>query len=367
MTCAHLGRVIGHYASAGGDVAEHACKHPNHSSTTLAACETCLDRTLEHNRMERVLRHPLGVIKNLHGLPVDLRDQFYGSSGFVVLGGPSAKQLPLELLGKRGAVIISMNNCPGVLPPGIRPNVWLHTDPTHKMHDGLWKDPLVQKFSPIREWAAHTDTARPWLVSEGEAGQVVKYKGIRTRTPEGRLEFLPSRSAREFPNVFGYERNTAFDVDNFLWEPSINRGNDQQHHLGASAKGIKANGWPHVINSMFSVLKLSFYLGFSRLYLLGCDFRMEHAQPYGHGGQTKEASACNAMNETFAQMSTMFDALRPKMEAAGLNVYNCYERSGCWSFDYLDFREAIDQATGDVPQVLDTAGWYDEIRTELIA
>ena len=354
MRCAHLAETIGIRPTADGSELEHRCRHPAHGTTTLAGCALCPDffaapdrpgkaAALKHPGLTES-RHPLGTIINAAGDAVDVRDLFRGATAFAVLGGPSLKTQRLELLARRGCLIISTNNCPANLPAGIKPHVWIHTDPTHKFHDGLWHDPGILKFTPTREWASSAFEAHP---------TTAKPKGIRTRAADGRLEFLPGVSARGLPGVLGYHRNTTFCPDSFLSEPTINRGNDKDSHA--------TNGWPHVINTMFSVLRLSYYLGVSRLILLGADFKMRAAQPYGFS-QGKHLGGVSSNNQSYAQMLPMLDALRPKFDAAGFTVLNATPGSHLWSFEFVDFETAVSEATQHVPQELKCDGWYDDVK-----
>jgi hypothetical protein len=281
-----------------------------------------------------------------------MSDYFRGAQAFAIFGGPSTKTLPLELLNRRGILIFSTNNCPAVLPAPLKPHVWTHTDPTHKFHDALWKDPAVMKFTPEREWDGKHGESRP-IVARGARH---KPKGIRTRAEDGVLEFIPGVAARYLPAVFGYKRNTTFRPAEWLWEDSINRGNDKKSFE-------KRNGWTHTINTMFTVLRLAFYLGIRTLYLVGCDFRMMRDAAYGFN-QNKWRGGVESNNRYYMEMCAMFDSLVPHFDAAGYSVFNCTPGSRLWSFPELDFREAVSRATSGIPQTMDCAGWYDALDGE---
>jgi len=108
---------------------------------------------------------------------------------------------------------------------------------------------------------------------------------------------------------------------------------------------------------MFSAVRLAFYLGIRRLYLLGADFRMDHDRPYGFD-QGKSSGGVRGNNDAYAGMCSMFDELRPHFDREGFDVLNCNPQSALWSFDFVTFDEAIEEATGTFEQLLDTEGWY---------
>lgn len=358
QTCRHLGQASGIHHGPGGQQAEYSCQHPGHVSTTLAGCVVCPDYQ-PPAPPETPTGHPTGMIVNRRDEPVDLADFFGGATAFAVLGGPSARDLPLLELGKRGCLIFSTNNCPAMLPAPLRPHVWIHTDPTHKFHDSLWHDPAVLKFTPVKEWEAWAPV--PKSPEDLQRLRGIKRKGLRRRQADGVLEFLPERMAKQCPAVLGYHRNSTFAPERWLYEPSINRGNDRKSACGEN--GQKGNGWPHTINTMFSLVRLAFYLGIKRLYLVGCDFRMTRERQYGFD-QSKHAGGVASNNLAYTSMCVMFDALRPKFQAAGFEVINTNRSSGLWSFPFADFADAVKDATGGLEQVLDTKGWYDPIGPE---
>ena len=355
MNCRHLKKSIGCIQTAFGNEPEFACAHRRHKKTTIAGCVTCPDyltnRPLKAPPAPKQgCRHPTGVIVDRYDRDCNLADLYKGASAFLVLGGPSAKTMPLELLGRRGVLILSVNNCPAVLPPEIRPHVWLHTDPARKFHDSIWRDPGVLKIVPVRDWKL------------GRGGKSC----LRTRDPEtDKLIDLPGVCGKDMPGVLGFHRNTSFDPENWLYEPKVNRGNDEETATGikkgkngkADQKLGEPNGWPKTINTMFAALRLAFYLGIKRLYLVGADFHMEPDQPYGFD-QDKGCGGIRGNNNAYAAMCVMFDGLLPYFEQAGFEVINCTPDSGLYSFDFVPFEEAIAAATEGFEQEMNCNGWY---------
>lgn len=371
LPCVHIGKPIGQTTSPAGEETQYACAHPKHPETTPSACLTCPDflgrPTLAPSRVmplsaltgqkatngqahaSEAPRHPIGVVVNHRGIEVDLGDFYRGATAFAVQGGPSCQELPMHLLGRRGCLIFSTNNCPGNLPivegVPIRPHVWLHTDSPQKFHDSLWSDPGILKFAPVREWDSYCREARPTV----KPNQKHPPKGLRRRASDGVLEFIPDTRPRDMPSTFGYHRNTCFNPETFLWEPQFNRGND---------KNSLGNGWPHTINSFLTMLRVAFYLGVKRLYLVGADFEMREDVQYGFG-QTKWSGGVASNNNAYTNLCVMCDALKPHFAAAGFEVLNTNPKSHLWTFEFADFTEAVMEATAGFEQKMRLDDWYN--------
>lgn len=341
--CVYLGR------RAGSEIGENGqslpiltCHHPDHKTTTEAACEACPDRALlpaaDCSLVETLssapeFYKPTGSGKHDH-VQVDLRDMYRGATVFACLAGPSMRHAPLGLLQQRGILIASVNNAPAALPAPLRPHIWLHTDDPRKFHDSLWRDPAILKFTPIRAWRS--------------IGKPEHYKNIRRRTRDGFASLGPL--ACDMPNVIGYQRTSNFDPDTFLQEPTVNRGNCK--------RSARRNHRPHVINTMFALIKILYVLGCRRIYLVGADFRMVESQPYAFD-QQKSAGGVGGCNSAFAKMNSMFKQMQPRLLTAGCEVYNTTQPSGLDAFPYRDLRTAVAEVSGSFEQQLDGSGWYD--------
>lgn len=357
MNCTHRGKHIGVTQTIFGMEPEFLCVHHQHKETTTQAkCMACPDflySPAEQSAEEKIqqhlsgaCQHPAGTVVDRYGNNAGVADLYKGATCFLILGGPSTRNQPLHLLGQRGVLIMSFNNNAGSLPPPLRPHIWLHTDPTGKFHDSIWRDPSILKFSPIRDWRS--------------TGSPEKKKGIFHRDSDGRLQQVPSSRAIDMPAVLGFERNSGFNPTTYLFESTINRGNDEKHAHGKKGNKTvqKPNGFPKTINTMFAAVRLAFYLGIKRLYLLGADFNMTNEQPYAFN-QAKGGAGVNSNNSAYASMCVMFDALKPHFESAGFEVINCTPDSGLWSFEYRDFEEAVAEVTEPFEQELNCDGWYD--------
>jgi len=348
VTCDHLGSMVGSRATEFGQEPAYACGHPDRKEVREVECLSCELFYQQHSQADGC-RHPHGVIVDRYNRSAGLADLYYGASAFLHLGGPSVKQLDLTKLARRGVLLLSVNNCPASLPPGVRPHVWLHTDPSGKFHSDIWRDPGVIKIVPVKEWKSR------W--ADNEKG---RRKGVRKRV-DGKLTAIEGVTAHDMPGVLGFHRTTNFVPDTFLWEPHFDRGNDERSSTGIH-KGKKVgepNGWPHTINSMFCAVRLAFYLGIRKLYLVGADFSMKPDQPYGFD-QGKHAGGCRSNNSAYTDMNQMFDGLVEKFKQADFHLFNTNPTSRLWTFPTVPFDEAIEQVTGDFEQELDARGYYND-------
>lgn len=274
---------------------------------------------------------------------------------FLVAGGPSAKKLPLEKLAQRGVLIASFNNCAGVLPDvsgvPIRPHIWHHSDKPVKFHEALWNDPAILKIVPVTMWNKHENKDhKDWCIYHRDENGTFK--------PTGKFPC-------ELPGVIGYQRNHNFDPATWLTADSVNQGNDKKHALALDKHdkpipGMKPNGWPRVINTMFSILGVLYRLGIRTIYLVGCDFRMSVDRPYGFM-QAKHQGGVVECNGHFRDMNKCYTALAPYFDKAGLSVFNCYEYSGLTAFPFRSFEDCLHDVTSiaSFPTRLDTFGWYE--------
>jgi len=360
MKCRHLDKTLGTRNTGFGDEPVYRCKHRRHKDTTLAACMLCNDFLMGQPLKsipppsERNCRHPAGVIVDRYDRDCNVADLYRGASAFLILGGPSILKMPLYLLSRRGILIMSVNNCPAGLPKGIRPHVWLHTDPAHKFHESIWRDPGILKIVPVKEWKRTVD-------KHGDS------YFLRTRDPQtGQLVPMSDVRAWDMPGVLGFHRNSCFDPQNWLFEGRINRGNDEESATGFKVnkkRGVKKevgkpNGWPQTINTMFAALRMAFYLGIKTLYLVGADFRMTAEQPYAFN-QDKGCGGLRGNASAYEKMNLMLDGLVPYFEQAGFDVLNCTPGSGLYSFDHVDFEEAVEYVTQGFEEELNCDGWYN--------
>jgi hypothetical protein len=266
-------------------------------------------------------------IVDRHGKPAAMEDFFHGGHVFLVCGGPSINALDLPRLNERGIVTFGINN----VSAHVRTNLWTFGDKPCKFHDAIWFDPGITKFVP-----------QPKINNRREANQIRRKTGPTEFTSTDKL-------AIDCPAVFGLKRNSTFDVANWLWQDTINWGNGKD--------GAEKNKLPRVINTMFQAVRLCYFLGFRTVYLLGADFRMDEAHRYAFGERRTEG-AIRGNNAAYEKLDWYFTQLRPWFDDARFTVLNCNPDSHLTAFEFIDYESAIRLAQADMPEEIDTYGWY---------
>ena len=264
---------------------------------------------------------PANVVSDRTRRPANVANLFHDSPLFLILSGPSLNLFNHDLLKMRGVVTMGVNNASA----HVKTNMFIHGDPSKKFHHSIWADPSVMKFTP------RTNLKRD----------------VRIRNAEGRLEIL--KKVMYMPNVYGYERNSIFDPEKYLTEPTINFGNGK--------RGVEKNDFPKVLSTMFSAVKMAYHLGFNKVFLLGCDFRMNPYEPYAFK-QSKSGGGVGGNNNSYKKINYLFSLAYPYFADLNFEVFNCYKESGLEVFPHMPFNEAIEYATSHIEQEPNTEGWY---------
>lgn len=254
-------------------------------------------------------------IYNADGERVPLHHEGKGRSAFLLCSGPSLSTIDLSLLNQRGIVTMGLNNSPAAVAAQLSrmPDYWTCVDTPIHFIEQIWKDPTVRKFAPF-----------------GHIGRKIK-----TRNERGELVDSAFR-VEECPNVYFYNRANRFNVQAFLLERDFNWGNSDSVTDELGIKGSRS--------VMLVALKLLYYMGFSPVYLLGADFKMEVGQQNYAFAQDRTEQSVRGNNKTYQALNMRFDALQPHFKAAGFQVYNCTKDSGLGSFPYKEYTESVADA-----------------------
>ncbi len=322
-------------------------------------------------RRKRPEPAPLGptqaAVVDRYGKPAGVENLFLGYHVFLILGGPSLNDLPLERLRQRGVVTFAVNNV--AAHPRIRPQMWTYGDTPWKFHDAIWRDGGVMKFSPQPKDGSKLYTKRD--------GEFVKL----------------SRHAGDMPNVLGVRRNSTFRPDEWLHEGTVNWGqgqaglrhymrpwlvehdempeNEHRKKVDKRIKAVLESGklsWdeyqeiavvPKVLSTMVQAVRLCYYLGFRFVYLVGCDFNMSPERRYAFD-ERRSQGAINGNNNAYRTLERLWRIMRPRFDEAGFHVLNCNPESHLTAFNYLPFEEALAASRKDMPDEIDTEGWYEK-------
>jgi len=250
--------------------------------------------------------------------PVNMAGMWYPASGFLVCGGPSVNNLPIEKLRERGIVSFGVNNVSGHVPV----DAWTFSDPQRKFHHGLHLDPKTITFSPIPKLRKH----------------------IRAKLPDNSYRILDKR-VFECPSVFGYERKTEFHPESFF---STSYG-----HWGFG--GNHPNREFTCLCTMLLGIRLMHYLGCVNVYMIGVDFWMTNEAQYSFG-QVK-----NVRNGRYSKENEMLKMLKPTFDKHNFNLFQCNKDSKCDSVPYVPFDEAFSDCKGSVPnEPFDLSDWYNK-------
>jgi len=278
--------------------------------------------------------HALGlpeILLNYDRASVNLTDIYRGCTGFLVLSGPSARDLDLSLLEKPGLLKMCVNNSSRL----ARPNLWTCVDPPDRFLYSVWADPTVMKFVP--------DSFRKkslWDTYEDKP--------------------IVDRVVGDCPNVYYYPRNTNFVPGTWLSDTSINWGQSKDHSFFDPETGKKVSG---TRSCMLVAIRIMAMLGVRTIFLVGADFNMDAKMPYAFD-QKKHEGGARSNNNAYNALNSFFNVLKPHFNAINLNIYNTNPDSGLKTFDHIPYEQAIEIALKDVgdPSAELTAGMYEKLK-----
>jgi len=280
---------------------------------------------------DRLLRYRPTIgqaaIYDSHDKQVQFNDMYAGYAAFLLCGGPSLARMDLEPLRERGMLTMAVNNACAV----FKPNLWTHMDAPGRFLENNWLDATVMKFSMFsHHWA-----------------------NIRQRDPQSRELLLSDLTVAQLPNTWFYHADEYFDPNTYLTSHAFSCGckdgaTDSLGNVGSRSV-------------MLIALKLLYVLGVRTVYLVGCDFRMQHDTPNNYAfPQSRAPSTIDANNRAYSTLNSRLSALRPKFEDVGYNVFNCTPNSGLNAFPHVPYEVAVKAASkvcNELPII--TEGYYD--------
>ncbi len=273
---------------------------------------------------------PLVVLDRWRKKTDCLRDLLAGGSAFLIGGGPSANDLPLELFSRRGVWSLAVNNSAG--HPRIRPQAMVCSDPPKKFSHSVWLDPGIMKFVPTPKLSGRRAKLRKKI--------------------DGVFSDLGKKTS-DCPNVWGFQRYSYLFPDErfFLCDGAC---------WGNHTSGVQKTRQPKTVCTMLLGLRILYYLGARAIYLVGVDFAMTPDRGYSFG-QSRDPGACASNNSQFAIVNQWLCQMQQNgtFQRFGLSIYNCYQHSGLRAFPFVPFDQAVEISCGLIENRPDLSGWYD--------
>lgn len=279
-------------------------------------CISCNDRLVIPPRISNPAPAPScdTILKDSRGRYAPSWHNLYrGGTAFLLGGGPSLTTMDLTPLRQPGILTAAMNNIATL----FRPNLWFCVDVPSRFHEVILRDPGIAKFIKDKQAAERVWT---WDAEESQHSKT-------------KLE------VRECPNVWFYQHAKNLDAEQFLIQPYPTWG----------PKGTQS--------VMLVALRMLFWMGIRRIYLLGCDFKMKSARPYAFDEGVKD-SHLHHNNSKYKVLDGFFKQLLPYCELYGLQVFNCTPGSKLTAFPRVPYEAAVADALSGLPDEIVTRGMY---------
>jgi len=197
-------------------------------------------------------------------IPADLDDLYNGS---VILAGGSPvlkEEKNLHLLNEPGVMVMSMNNTASIVPSDL----WIGADKPRCYSHRILRDPKIMKFAMI--------SRRNIL-----AADYIDWKFM--------------------PHTYFFGTSDKFNIDNFL---SYDRN---------------FVWWKNIFYISIQIL---YRLGFRKIYLIGCQFKIEKDSQYAYGAKLDdEAVVWN--KKTYNTVVKNMKKLKPTFERKNLEIVSC--------------------------------------------
>lgn len=238
---------------------------------------------------------------------VDLNDVYLNQSLFILGGSPTLNDENLELLKQRGILTLAINN---VAAKTFHPNFWVSGDRPDCYAENILVDPSILKF-----------------VNMGKRDFQFRGKAWK---------YQPA-------TLFYACREKLFTTKNFL---------DKDYRLC---------WWK---NTFFIALQLAWRLGFRRIYLLGCEFKISKEKQYAWNTDLR-SSEVNANKRLYSNSVRLMGEMKALFESHGFQIFNCCKTSMLVpAFGFLDLESAVKEATAVIPKDVDTCLLPHSLRKE---
>lgn len=246
---------------------------------------------------------------------IDLAGLWAPQPGFLVCGGPSLNNYPVEAFRQRGIVSLGINNAAAYLPC----KAMTFDDPQTKFHSGIYFDACCMVFSPVAKLR----------------------RCLRVKLPDGTFHGT-NIQLRECPSMFGVSRSGQFSGKDFFTTSYC--------HWGHGGHGPDKDQRPFTrLATMLMGVRLLHYLGCPRIYLLGVDF----------GGKEYAWHQSTSCGNIWHKINTLLTEIVEPAREQKFEIFNCNSESNCSAFPHVPFDEAYNDCCGGVPmEPWDCHDWY---------
>jgi len=307
----------------------------------IPTCDRCKEKLLLNDPLLiNKFRDPLKIIDKEETRVTCLEGMLKGHSiAFLVCGGPSAKDLPMEHLNRRGCWSLAVNNAAGWT--AFHPQAFVHSDPPSKFHHGIWTDPTVMKFVPAPKLKR----------KRGKLRKKVGDEFVPLMKPDGE-----QMATCDCPNIWGFLRRSWLVPDSTFFT-------DAGAGWGNLNVGVKRTGEEKTVCTMLLGLRILYHLGARTIFLVGVDFRMDPSRSLTDNysfGENRNTDACNSNNSQYKVVNGWLCRMAENgtFSRFGLNIYNCFQNSGLRAFPHVPFSQAVGMATAGMEEPFDLNGWY---------
>jgi len=303
-----------------------------------ASCEDCCERlTLDAKCFDKRFQDDL-VIQDWCGVKTHaLRNLLANGTAFLVAGGPSARQLDLSKIEQRGIFSLAVNN----MAAYYRASAFICADPPSKFHNGIWQDPRVMKFVPTPKMRVNRGGLRK---KEDGSFQQLFINGNKV-------------SACHCPNVWGFGRRSWLIPDESFFL-------DDHAAWGNLDAGVKKTGGMKTVCTLLLAIRVLYYLGARRIYLVGVDMYMDPRRDLHDNyafREVRDEGAVRSNNNQYKIVNQWLCEMQQKgiFSKFGLEIFNCNQNSHLAAFDYAPFDLAVEDALQFFPkEPFDCDGWY---------
>ena len=228
-------------------------------------------------------------------IPVDLDNMYHGTC-FIAGGSPILLKEDLGLLNQRGLNILAMNNAASVVPA----NLWVGGDKPGCYSKRVLYDQSLMKFA---------------IISRAS------------------LEVEPNLKLSTLSNMFFFGTSTDFNSKNLL----------RPHR--------DLVWWK---NTFYIAIQLAFRLGFRKIYLIGCQFKISEENQYSYKSDL-DKRAIDWNQRTYNQVVTRMKELKPHFEDYKLTVKSSTPDSPLnETFGYVSMKLAVEDALRGFPLEFET-------------